>query len=101
MNKEKVLQNLGLCKRANKLVSGEEHVLEKIKTNKAVIVFLANDAAKNTTKRVTDKANTYQVTLNTDFNTEELNKAIGTENRKVIAITDKNFSKMIINQLEK
>ncbi|XMB71959.1 ribosomal L7Ae/L30e/S12e/Gadd45 family protein [Mycoplasmatota bacterium WC30] len=101
MIKNRVLQNLGLCKKAKKLVSGEEFVLEQIKTNKAYIVFLANDAGKNTTKRITDKSSFYEVRLNTDFSTEELNKAIGTENRKVIAITDKNFSKMVINQLEK
>ncbi len=101
MIRNRVLQNLGLCKKAKKLVSGEEFVLEQIKSNKAYIVFLANDAGKNTTKRITDKSSFYEVRLSTDFSTDELNKAIGTENRKVIAITDKNFSKMVINQLEK
>ncbi len=97
----KVLQNLGLCKRANKLVSGEEQVLNSIRNNKAHIVFLAKDAAKNTTKSITDKSNFYGVFLNTEYTSDEINQAIGTKNRKVIAITDKNFSKMIMNQLEK
>ena len=101
MSKDKVLQNLGLCKRANKIASGEEQVLEMIRSNKAHLVLLANDAAKNTTKSITDKCNFYGVNLNADFTSEELNKAIGTNNRKVIAVTDKNFSKMIMNQLEK
>ena len=51
MNKQRVLQNLGLCKKAKRLVSGEEFVLEQIKTSRAYIVFLANDAGKNTTKK--------------------------------------------------
>ncbi len=94
MNKENVLQNLGLCKKANKLVSGEELVLAKIKTKKASLVFLASDAGKNTTKRITDKSKFYGVLVINEFNTTELNTAIGTENRKVIAITNKNFSRM-------
>lgn len=101
MNKANVLQDLGLCRKANKLVSGEELVLSKIKTKKASLVFLASDAGVNTTKRITDKSSFYGVMVINDFNTIELNTAIGTENRKVIAITNKSFSRMLIEQLEK
>ena len=101
MNRARVLQNLGLCKRANKIVSGEEQVLENIRSNKAEIVFLASDAGKNTTKKITDKSSFYNVRLNTSFSTEELNQAIGKENRKVIAVNDKNFAKILISQLDK
>jgi len=41
------------------------------------------------------------VRLNRDFNTQELNKAIGTNNRKVIGITDVNFTNMILSQLDR
>lgn len=92
---DRVLQNLGLCKRADKLVSGEGIVLDKIKTNTTTLVFLASDAGKNTNKRVTDKANSYEVEVINTYTTEELNQAIGTNNRKVIAITDSNFVKLI------
>lgn len=94
----KALQNLGLCKRANKLVSGEEQVLERIKANKTTLVFLASDAGKNTTKRVKDKASTYEIEVIDHYTTDELNQAIGTKNRKVIAITDQNFVKLIKKQ---
>ena len=101
MNKQNILQNLGLCKRANKIVSGEAQVIDKIRKNKVYIVFLASDSAKNTTKRITDKTKYYNIRLINNFNTEELNKAIGSNNRKVIAINDINFSRMIINKLER
>lgn len=97
---DKLLNTLGLVKRANKLVTGEEFVLQKIKSQRARIVFLANDAGKNTTKRITDKCKFYNVKLITLYNTDELNKAIGLENRKVIAINDANFAKMINKKLE-
>jgi len=72
-----------------------------IKKNKAFLVFLASDTLESTTKRVTDKATYYKVRLNRDFNTQELNKAIGTNNRKVIGITDVNFTNMILSQLDR
>ncbi|HOO43697.1 MAG TPA: ribosomal L7Ae/L30e/S12e/Gadd45 family protein [Bacillota bacterium] len=101
MNKDKVLQYLGLAKRANKIVSGETSVLEYIKKKDVYLVFLASDAMSNTTKRITDKTHFYNVSLNQSFNTDELNKAIGTSNRKVVGITDKNFTNMILSQLDR
>lgn len=95
-----VMNILGLCKRANRLVSGEEIVLERIKTNKVYIVFLASDAGKNTTKRITDKTNYYKIRLVNQFSTEELNKAIGTQNRKVVGVSDKKFTNLITNKLD-
>ncbi|MBI9009106.1 MAG: ribosomal L7Ae/L30e/S12e/Gadd45 family protein [Tenericutes bacterium] len=95
-----VLNTLGLCKRANKLISGEELVLGKVKKNAVYIVFLASDAGKNTTKRMTDKTNFYKIRLVNTFTTEELNTAIGTQNRKVLAITSKDFTKLIEQKLD-
>lgn len=96
----KVLQSLGLCKRANKLVSGESFVLEKIKSGEAKLVFLASDAGPNTTKRISDKSKYYKVELVHQFSTDELNTAIGKTNRKAIAILDKKFATLILKQLD-
>ncbi len=90
-----ILKNIGLCSRAGGLITGEEFVLEAIKKQSVLLVFLANDASDNTTKRIKDKTNTYNVDINIDFSTEELSKAIGKENRKVIGITDKGFAKLL------
>lgn len=75
-------------------------VLKKVKLNEVYIVFLASDAGKNTTKRITDKTTFYKIRLVNQFSTEELNSAIGTENRKVLAINDKNFTNLIIKKLD-
>lgn len=91
----KTLQNLGLCKRANKLVSGEAMVLDQIKSQKATLVFLASDAGPNTSKRIRDKATYYHVPLFDQFTTEELSNAIGKTNRKAIAIIDQAFAKLL------
>lgn len=95
-----VLNLLGLCNRANKIVSGEEMVLGKIRTNKVYLVFLASDTGKNTTKRITDKSNFYKIRLVNQYSTEELNRAIGKSNRKVVAVADQNFAKLILKKLD-
>ena len=90
---------LGLCQRARQLVSGEEMSLDLIKKNQAKLVILANDAGVNTTKRVKDKAKTYNTQVVDSFSSDELSKAIGKINRKVITIKDHGFAKKIISLL--
>ena len=88
MNKQKISNLLGLAQRAGKLISGE-----------AKLVFLANDAASNLTKKVTDKGRYYEVQVSTVFSTLELSTAIGRA-RKVVAVVDAGFSKKMRSLME-
>jgi len=99
MNKQRTLQNIGLAMRAKALITGEEFSLVEIKKKAAYLVFLASDAGVNTAKRITDKCLFYEVPLITDFTSDELNKAIGKENRKVLAITSQKFAKLLKESL--
>ena len=97
--KAKILSLLGLCQRANRLVSGENFVLENIRNKKAKVVFLASDTGVNTTKRIKDKASFYNILVIDNYSTEELSNAIGKINRKVIAVIDNGFAKKIMSLL--
>ncbi len=88
-----LLKLIGLATRARKIVVGEDFSVKTIQSKQAKLVFLANDAGINTTKKIKDKCAFYSVTLNTDFNTDELSTAIGNKNRKVITIVDEGFAK--------
>jgi ribosomal protein L7Ae-like RNA K-turn-binding protein len=90
MNKEKILNYLGLASRARKLVLGEEFVLAGMKQS-SNLVFLAKDAGKNISKKVMDKSNFYGTSVITLFTTDELSNAIGKSNRKVLLLEDKGF----------
>lgn len=100
MNKTKILSLLGLCQRANRLVSGEDMSLTLIKKNQAKLVFLASDAGPNTRKRVTDKSKTYKARLIDVLSTDELSDAIGKTNRKVMVVKDAGFAKKMISLLD-
>ncbi|AUW97089.1 YlxQ-related RNA-binding protein [Streptococcus pluranimalium] len=93
MNNQQQLANLiGLAQRAGKVISGEELVVKAIQHQEATLIFLANDAGDNLTKKITDKSKYYQIEVSTVFNTLELSMAVG-KPRKVVTIVDAGFSK--------
>lgn len=91
---------LGLAMRAGKVVSGEDLVLKTIKSKKAKFILLSQDAGKNTSKRITDKCETFQIPVYQYGTREELGKAIGKPERVVIAITDAGFARKIKKLLQ-
>lgn len=87
----KVLNLLGLAARARMITLGEEFVLKSLPKNTHNLVFLASDAGKNISGKIINKTNTYGALLINSFTSDELSKAIGKENRKVILVSDKGF----------
>ena len=67
-------------------------MVKAIQEGKARLIFLANDAAPNLSKKITDKGQYYKVEVSTVFSTLELSSAIG-KARKVLAVTDAGFTK--------
>lgn len=90
-----ILNNLGLCNRAGGLTTGEEAVVDGIRSGKVLYVFLANDASKNAQKMILDKSKFYNVEVCLDYTSLELSKAIGKSGRMVIGITNNNFVKIL------
>ena len=97
--KNKILTLIGFAKKSGKVFSGEETTLEKIKSRKAKIVFIASDAAENTSKRLRDKANYRGIVICEIFSRDELGKAIGQQDRVSICINDKGFAEAIMELL--
>lgn len=95
---DKLLNMLGLAKRAGKLITGEELVVKSIQNSSAKLVFLATDASANLTKKIIDKSNTYQIKTSQKYSQDELSRAIGSD-RKVIAVLDEGFAKKMENLL--
>ena len=99
MNKQKISNLLGLAQRAGRIISGEELVVKAIQDQKAKLVFLAQDAGPNLTKKIQDKSDYYQVEDITEFTTLELSIAVA-KSRKVMAVTDAGFTKKMRSLME-
>lgn len=91
---------LGLANRARKIISGEELVIKEIRSGRAKLVLMAEDASENTTKKVTDKCNFYQVPLRTVTDRYSLGQAIGKEARVVVAVVDSGFANKLKQVLD-
>ena len=94
--KQKILDLIGISKRANMLKCGSDTVIKEIQSRRACVVFIANDASLETIKKFSDKCNFYNVTYITIFNTIELSSIIGKDNIKLISVSDKGLSKTMI-----
>lgn len=93
--KNKIDTMIGFARKSRNIVSGEGICLEKIRSKKAKIVFLASDAGPNTEKRIIDKAKHNNIPVSRIYNRTELGKLVGTEEKVVIAVIDKGFAERI------
>lgn len=99
MTNSAVFQMLGLAARARKVISGEELVIKEVRSGKAKVVLLANDASANTAKKIKDKCSYYNVELHVLGDRYDLGHATGKEARVALAITDSGFAKKMSSLL--
>lgn len=94
------LSQIGLANRAGKVVSGEANTLQSIRTGKAKLLLIAEDAAQNTKKKFSDKGRSYDVPVIEWGSRSEYGKALGKADRAVLAITDEGFAELIRKSLQ-
>ena len=96
----KLLNYLGLAKRAGKLVQGTDAVLKNLRSRQTHIMFVASDASDATKEKVNKKGLFYNIPVIENYSTDELSKALGEQNIKVIAINDLGFKKAIMKEFK-
>ena len=101
MNSYRELSLLGLAAKAGKIVSGEFATENAVKSGKAFLVLVAEDASDNTRKKFRDMCDFYEVPVYVFGDKEELGKYCGREFRASLAVQDENFAKAIMKELEK
>jgi len=99
MNRNGILQLLGLARKANKIIIGGDRILELIKKQKILIVFIGKDSSMNTIKRFENKCFHYKIAISKEFTSEELSKAVGKAMCKVLGVADRSFYNIIAKQL--
>lgn len=97
----KILNYLGLAKRAGKIIIGTDGVIDKLRHQLVNLMFVANDASLATIDKVEKKGLFYKTRVIKNFSTEELSHALGTNNSKVIGIMDLGFTKAILAEIER
>ena len=86
---------LGLAQKAGKVASGDFAVRSALKSGKAKLLVVAEDAAPNSKNDMYYLAEVAGVEVVELLTRDELGFAIGKAKRTALAITDLNFAKMI------
>jgi len=101
MERQRVLNLLGLMARARKIDVGTAKIYDGIKKNKYASIVLATDAEVKTREKFERLCSLHQLQL-FDFGTkEELAQAIGKELTVAIAVKDRGFNNQLRNLFKK
>ena len=100
MSQSKVLSLVSLATRAGKTASGEFCTEKEVKSGRAFLVLVADDASDNTKKMFTNMCTYYQVPFCCYGTKDELGPAIGKEIRASLAVTDEGFRDAIIKEMD-
>ncbi len=95
MNEKKAAALIGMATKAGRTVSGEDTVLNSIRSGEAALVIVSAEASDRSRKTFSDKCGSYGVPLIIWGTKEELGKHLGKATRTVAAVTDEGFGKKI------
>ena len=85
---DRLLSLLGIARKAGKIESGGFLCEKAIKSRRARIVILAEDAQKNTVSMISNKCTYYNIPYGFYGSKEVLSHALGKGERSCVAVTD-------------
>ncbi|CVK17608.1 MULTISPECIES: ribosomal L7Ae/L30e/S12e/Gadd45 family protein [Sporomusa] len=100
MNEKNLMSLLGLAQKAGKIVSGDFAVQGAIKSGKARMLIVANNASDATKKEYQYQAESRDIVIYYALSKEQLGGAIGKALRAAVVITDNGFVKPLVRALE-
>lgn len=90
---------LGIAAKSGNVASGEFSTEKAVKSHKAYLVIVSEEASENTAKMFTNMTDYYKVPCYRFGTKDELGKCIGKQFRASLAITDENLAKAVEKKL--
>lgn len=100
MSQSKVLSLISLATKAGKTASGEFCTEKEVKTGRAALVIVADDASDNTKKKFKNMCEFYEVPIYFYKDKDTLGHAMGKEFRASLAVLDEGFAKGIRKHID-
>ncbi len=98
-NRQKTLNLIGLATKAGKTASGEFSTEKAVKTGKAWLVIVSEEASDNTKKMFANMCTYYRVPFCMFGGKDELGHAMGKEMRASLAVLDEGLAKALVKQM--
>ena len=99
-NRQKVFNLIGLATKAGKTASGEFSTEKAVKTGKAYLVIVSEEASDNTKKMFSNMCTYNKVPLYMLGKKDELGHAMGKEMRASLAVLDAGLAKAVEKQMK-
>lgn len=99
MASDKVLSLIGIATKAGKVSSGEFSTEKSIKSGKAFLVIIADDASANTKKKFTNMCRFYKVPICTYGTKEILGNRLNKAQRASLAIQDAGLGATVLKHV--
>lgn len=96
----KTMGLIGLATKAGKTAGGEFLTEREVKSGRAALVIVAEDASENTKKKFQNMCEYYKVPIRFYGDKDTLGHAMGKEFRASLAILDEGFAKEIMKQMK-
>jgi ribosomal protein L7Ae-like RNA K-turn-binding protein len=90
---------IGIAAKSGNVVSGEFSTEKAVKSNKAWLVIVSEEASDNTMKKFSNMTDFYGVPIYKFGTKEELGHCIGKEFRASLAVCEENLAKAIEQKL--
>ena len=100
LSQNKALSMIGLATKAGKVASGEFCTEKEVKSKRACLVIVADDASDNTKKKFQNMCDFYQVPIYFYKDKETLGHAMGKEFRASLVVLDEGFAKGIRKHID-
>lgn len=100
-NRQKVLNLIGLATKAGKTASGEFMTEKSVKSGKAALVIVSEEASNNTRKMFANMCTYYEVPIYFFGKKDELGHSMGKEMRASLALLDEGFAKAVVKLMNK
>ena len=94
-----VMNFLGLCMRAGRIISGQEACVDLIRSGECACALMDASASDNTRKRLIDASHSHDAPLY-EVSAGALGHAIGKKGRMVIALKPDGMSDKLLNLLQ-
>ena len=97
--RSKVDGMIHLARKAGKIIYGSDAAVKAVRFKKAYLVILAEDASENTKKLINNKCKSFGVQVLCMGTAAELGEKFGKSDISVMAVSDENFAKAILNNM--
>lgn len=97
----KICTYLGFAKKSGNLFMGSETCIINMKKDKVKLLIVAEDCAENSKKKLVKCAENHKVPYRIFGETDVLSHAAGSPGRTSFAITDDNFAKVLMENIDK